>query len=323
LNNRLVRVLKEPLFHFVLIGAVIYGVYSIAGAEDEAADERTITITAGEIKWMSDNWTSRWNRPPTREELDGLLRAYVQEQVLAKEAVAMGLDKGDTVIRRRLAQKLEFLTKDLLTPTDPDPQELAEWFDANQDRYRDPVLYTMTHIYLDPDSRDVQALEEAEIIRDELNAIDGLPENLNDYGDPFMLQSYYPEHTEAELAKAFGSGFVETVKELEPGRWQAPVLSGYGVHVVLVSDRRLPEDPVFVDLEDRVRLDWAEETRDELNEQFIANLLDRYEVTIEETSVLLLDPKAARAAADLADAEENAEADTPVTSSEPSSAAEG
>jgi peptidyl-prolyl cis-trans isomerase C len=304
LKASLIRVLKEPLFHFVLIGAAIYGAYAVVGTGDEAADERAVTITAGEVKWMTDNWTSRWNRPPTREELDGVLRAYIKEQVLAKEAVAMGLDEGDTIIQRRLAQKLEFLSKDLLTPTDPDPQVLAEWFELNKDRYRDPVLYTMTHIYLDPDSRDVQALEEAEAIRDELNELEGVPADLNEYGDPFMLQSYYPEHTEVELAKSFGSGFVEAVKELEPGRWHAPVLSGYGVHVVLLSERRLPEEPVFAEVEDRVRQDWTDETRDELNEQFIANLLDRYEVNVEETSVVLLDTEAARAAAQQADSEE-------------------
>jgi peptidyl-prolyl cis-trans isomerase C len=304
LKASLIRVLKEPLFHFVLIGAAIYGAYAVVGTGDEAADERAVTITAGEVKWMTDNWTSRWNRPPTREELDGVLRAYIKEQVLAKEAVAMGLDEGDTIIQRRLAQKLEFLSKDLLTPTDPDPQILAEWFELNKDRYRDPVLYTMTHIYLDPDSRDVQALEEAEAIRDELNELEGVPADLNEYGDPFMLQSYYPEHTEVELAKSFGRGFVEAVKELEPGRWHAPVLSGYGVHVVLLSERRLPEEPVFAEVEDRVRQDWTDETRDELNEQFIANLLDRYEVNVEETSVVLLDTEAARAAAQQADSEE-------------------
>jgi hypothetical protein len=322
LNNRIGRVLKEPLFHFALIGAVIYGLYAVAG-EDETPDERTITVTAGEIKWLSDTWTSRWNRPPTREELDGVLRTFIQEQVLAKEAVAMGLDKGDIVIRRRLAQKLEFLTKDLLTPTDPEPQALEEWFEANHDRYRDPVLYTMTHIYLDPDSRDVQALEEAERIRDQLNALDSVPESLNDYGDPFMLQSYYPEHTAAELAKSFGSGFVTAVEELEPGRWHAPVLSGYGVHVVLVSERRLPEEPVFAEVEDRVRQDWTDETRDELNEQFIANLLDRYEINVEETSVLLLDPEAARAAAELAEAEETSEAVTPAPVQDSAAQTEG
>ena len=296
MNATLLRIVKEPLFHFVLIGAVIFGLYSVTGAEDDAGDERAITITAGEVKWMTDSWAARWNRPPTREELDGVMRSYIREQVLAREAVAMGLDDGDTVIRRRLAQKLEILSKDLLTPTDPDPAQLEEWFEANKDRYRDPVLYTMTHIYLDPDKRDEQVLEQAEIIRDELNALDTVPADINEYGDPFMLQSYYPEYTETELAKAFGTGFVELVKELEPGRWHAPVLSGYGVHVVLVSERRLPEEPIYSAVEDRVRQDWIDQTRDELTEQFVVNLLDRYEIEIEETNVLLLDPNAAEAA---------------------------
>jgi hypothetical protein len=226
------KLLREPLVHFLVIGAAIFVLYGLMGQQDAEEQERTITISAGEIGWLTDTWKKRWNRPPTAEERNGLIKQYLRERILYREAVAMGLDRDDTVIRRRLAQKLEFLTQDLISPQPPTEDELRTYFETHMDRYQPPDLITMTHVFLDPDKRGDQTLKDAETIKAKLNALEQPPQDARSFGDPFMLQSYYPERSEAELAKLFGRGFTEPVFKLEPQQWHGPVLSGYGVHLV-------------------------------------------------------------------------------------------
>ena len=194
----------------------------------------------------------------------------------------MGLDKDDTIVRRRLAQKLEFLSQDLIRPSPPSEAELLAYFEAHSERYRPPDLITMTHIFLDPDKRGDRTLEDAEAVKVELEALEQPPQDGRDFGDPFMLQSYYPERSQDELAKLFGGEFALSVFALEPERWHGPVLSGYGVHLVYLHQRQDAPAPTFSGVEDRVRQDWEEEKRRDLNEQFVAGLLDRYTVIIEE-----------------------------------------
>jgi peptidyl-prolyl cis-trans isomerase C len=279
------KLLREPLVHFLVIGAAIFVLYGFMGQQDVEEQERAITITSGEINWLTDTWEKRWNRLPTAEERDGLIKQYLRETILYREAVAMGLDRDDTVIRRRLAQKLEFLTQDLISPQPPTEDDLRTYFEAHMDRYQPPDLITMTHVFLDPDKRGDQTLKDAETIKAKLIALKEPPQDASSFGDPFMLQSYYPERTEAELAKLFGRGFAEPVFELAPQVWHGPVLSGYGTHLVYVHDRQEAEPPTFTEVEERVRQDWENDKREQLNEQFIASLMGRYDVTIEDMTI--------------------------------------
>jgi len=280
---------REPLVHFLVIGAAIFVLFGLVGQRDVEEKERAITITSGEINWLTDAWQKRWNRPPTAEERDGLIQQYLREMILYREAVAMGLDKDDTVIRRRLAQKLEFLSQDLITPQPPSEDELQSYFEAHIDRYQAPDLITLTHVFIDPDKRGNQTLVDAEVIKKQLQALKDPPQDARSYGDPFMLQSYYPERSEAELLKLFGSGFARSVFELAPQQWHGPVLSGYGTHLVYVHDHQKAQPPVFADVKEQVRLEWESDTREQLNEQFVASIIARYDVTIEDAPIA--DPK--------------------------------
>jgi parvulin-like peptidyl-prolyl isomerase len=280
---------REPLVHFLVIGAAIFVLFGLVGQRDVDEKERAITITSGEINWLTDAWQKRWNRPPTAEERDGLIQQYLREMILYREAVAMGLDKDDTVIRRRLAQKLEFLSQDLITPQPPSEDELQSYFEAHIDRYQAPDLITLTHVFIDPDKRGNQTLVDAEVIKKQLQALKEPPQDARSYGDPFMLQSYYPERSEAELLKLFGSGFARSVFELAPQQWHGPVLSGYGTHLVYVHDHQKAQPPVFADVKEQVRLEWESDKREQLNEQFVASIIARYDVTIEDAPIA--DPK--------------------------------
>jgi len=276
------RFLREPLLHFLLIGAAIYGLYGAFAETAPEETDKTIVVSSAEVEWMQTSWQKRWNRPPTPEELDGLIQQYIRETVLYREALTMGLNQHDQVIRRRLAQKLEFLAKDLVALTPPADEELVAYFDANKDRYQEPVLYTFTQVFFNPDKRGNATLDDAEAIKATLTARGDAIEDAGALGDDFMLQSYYPEKEPLEIQKLFGSGFTESLMDLAPGQWHGPVLSGYGTHLVYVSSIREPSPPIFAEVRERVVQEWTSERSEELNEQFYASLRDSYTIVIEE-----------------------------------------
>ena len=276
------KLLREPLVHFMFIGAVIYLLYGVFAEPVPEADDKTIVVTAGEIEWMQTAWQKRWNRPPTAEEFDGLIQQYIRETVLYREALTMGLNKHDQVIRRRLAQKLEFLAKDLVALTPPTEEELQSYFAEHQNRYQEPTRYTFTQVFIDPDKRGDATLDDAEAVKVRLIALGNAIDDAGVLGDDLMLQNYYPEKDPVEIQKLFGSGFTESLLELSPGQWHGPVLSGYGVHLVYVSSIIEPPPPVFAEVRERVVQDWTTDRSEELNEQFYASLRDRYTIIIEE-----------------------------------------
>jgi len=276
-----VKLLREPLLHFLFIGAAIYLLYGMFAEPVPEETDKTIVVSAGEIEWMQSSWQKRWNRPPTDKEMDGLVQQYIRETVLYREALTMGLNQHDQVIRRRLAQKLEFLAKDLVALTPPTDEELQAYFAEHQDRYQEPARYTFTQVFIDPDKRGDATLADAEKIKATLIAQGDAIDDAGALGDDFMLQNYYPEKDPIEIQKNFGSGFTASLVDLSPGQWHGPVLSGYGVHLVYVSNVSEPPAPVFAEVRERVTLDWKTDRGEELNEKFYANLRDQYTIVIE------------------------------------------
>jgi len=279
------KFLREPLLHFMFIGAAIYLLYAVF-AEPAAEDtDKTIVVSAGEIEWMNTVWQKRWSRAPTSDELDGLIKQYIKETVLYREALTMGLNKHDQVIRRRLAQKLEFLAKDLVALTPPTEEELQAYFIEHQQYYSEPTHYTFTQVFIDPDKRGDATLDDAEKIKATLIARGENIDDVSGTGDDIMLQNYYPEKDQAEIQKQFGSGFAESLVELTPGQWHGPVLSGYGVHLVYLHNIVKPPAIVFDDVRKRVVQDWETEKGIELNDQFYTSLREQYTIVIEEPAV--------------------------------------
>ena len=276
------KLFREPLLHFLFIGAAIYLLFGMFAEPTLEETDKTIVVSAGEIEWMRTSWQKRWNRPPTDAEFNGLIQQYIRETVLYREALTMGLNKHDQVIRRRLAQKLEFLAKDLVALTPPTEEELQTYFAEHQNRYQEPARYTFTQVFIDPDKRGDATLGYAEKIKATLKARSDAIQDAGALGDAFMLQTYYPEKDQVEIQKFFGSGFAESLIDLSPGQWHGPVLSGYGVHLVYVSHVSEPPAPVFAEARERVIQEWKTDKGEELNEKFYANLRDGYTVVIEE-----------------------------------------
>jgi len=283
LTGKLIQLAKEPLLQFLVIGACIYGAYGLFGApqQDDLADN-SIVVDQALLQRFSSQWQARWNRPPTLEELDGVVNAYVRENILYRQALAMGLDEDDPVTRRRMAQKLEFLTRDIALLKEPAAGELEQFFKDRQDQYREADRITFSLVFLDPDRRNESTLTEAAALLTQLQAA-GVPDAATlDAGDRLMVANHYQDASQMDVQRQLGSGFAQSVMQLEPGRWHGPVLSGYGVHLVYVYDFRRSPPAVFADVRGAVLENWQSQQQENFNADFYASLKARYDVVIEE-----------------------------------------
>ena len=282
MRNKLMQMAREPLIQFLIIGACIYGAYALFGTPDEDTVDKTIVVDAGRIDGFIGEWQRRWNRPPTQQELEGVINAFVRESILYRQAVAMGLDVDDPITRRRMAQKLEFLTKDIALLKEPADGELEAYFQENIALYRAPDLITFSQAFLDPDKREAATIQDAEKLLAQLQAAGEPDPQTLAAGDRFMLQSYFSEISELDIRRQFGSGFSESVMQLEPGKWHGPVLSGFGTHLVFVYSVHVPPPPVFEDVRQYVLANWQTRQQETFNADFFENLKGSYEIVVAE-----------------------------------------
>ena len=273
------RLIREPLIHFLLLGAAVFALYRFVGTESGARRVDTILVTQGNIDRMMEAFARTWLRPPTQAELRGLVDDYVREEVAYRQAMAMRLDENDTIIRRRLRQKLEFLTHDLAM-VEPTDEQLRAYFDQHADDFRIDSRASFRHLYLNRDRRGEGALREAQQLLARLR--EGVaPDELARLGDAFLLPSAFEEVSETDVARQFGGDFAEQLFDVQPGDWAGPIESGYGLHLVLV-DRKTPGRRAELgEVRNQVLREWQVDQRRLANEAFYRALLDRYEVVIE------------------------------------------
>jgi len=278
----LVKAIREPLVHFVVIGAAISGLYGLMrDAPDDAAADR-IVVTTGDIERLGSLWHKQRQRPPTAEELRGLIAGHIREEVLYREALALGLDRDDTIVRRRLAQKFEFLTEDLAAAREPTAAELVAFFDANRNRYLVPPRLSFTQLYFNPDRRGAGVEGDAGVALASLRG-ESPETSAVELGDSFMLDERYEQRTPQEIEGIFGREFAEAVSRLDSGVWSGPVTSGYGLHLVRIDERIESRLPALAEVAAEVRNDWAYDQRRQANDAIYQRLLSRYSVVIEDT----------------------------------------
>jgi peptidyl-prolyl cis-trans isomerase C len=276
--------LKEPLVLFILLGAALTLVYSVASGAFAADESKTVSMDASEIELLAANWERQWQRPPTEAELRGLVDARVREEVLYRAAQSMGLDRNDVVVRRRMVQKMELLSQDLATITDPPEADLRAFFEENREDYRVPPRVSFRHVYFNLDSRGMAAESDALAALEELRASNPDEADVSLLGDRFMLAYEYTLRTPIELQQAFGSRFAKAVSELELG-WHGPVPSGYGLHLVEITDRVESYLPEFEQVRERVLVDYERVRRDRANELLLEGLSANYSIEIDEAAI--------------------------------------
>ncbi len=251
-----------------------------------------ITIGETELRWLSGLWEAQTRRPPTEDELRALVEDYVREEILFREALRLGLDRGDTIIRRRLAQKMGFLLEDNVAIDTPTPEELGRYFEDNRDRYREPLKLTFMHVYLSRDQRGESARNDAVELLAELTSSqsqaggdDTTDDRWRRLGDPFMLRREYAERSQQEIAELFGAGFAEDLTKLDVGGWHGPIESVYGYHLAQVVARRDSTLPSLDLVRTRLIDDIRAQRRSSANDDAYRELRSRYEVVSDlETS---------------------------------------
>jgi parvulin-like peptidyl-prolyl cis-trans isomerase-like protein len=273
------RLFREPLVHFLVLGALIFAGYSWFGRNRSPAPDR-IVVSQGQLASMGEAFLRTRQRPPTPEEWEGLIRDRVREEVYCREAVALGLDQDDTVIRRRLRQKMEFVSEDTAAQVQPTDAELSAFLTAHPDSFRAEARFTFRQVFLNPEKHGDRLARDAAQLLARLNQARSAAE-ASRLGDPFLLEHQFAAVPASEVAQQFGAQFAAKLGGIPLGHWQGPVESGYGVHLVLVSERTEGGVPLLADVRDAVRREWDTARRREANEEFYAKLLERYTVTIE------------------------------------------
>ena len=271
---------REPLVHFLLLGAVLFIAYGLVSKPGSSDGPGKITVTHGQIENLVSGFAKAWQRPPTSEELAGLVRDLVREEVYCREAMALGLDKDDTVIRHRLRQKMEFISDDIAAMPEPTDADLNAYLQAHIDRFRAEQTFTFSQVYLDPEKHGENLARDISALLAQLNRA-GEQAEVSALGDSFLMEQSFTAAPASEVAKQFGEKFAQKLGELSPGKWEGPVESGYGAHLVFVSERTEGHVPELAEVRDDVRREWANAQRLELNEKFYQELFKRYSVTIE------------------------------------------
>lgn len=263
---------REPLVRFLLIGALLFA--AMSGIR--AVQRPVVRIDAAELEQLAAYWEAQYQRPPTKVELSGIIQDRIDEELLAREALRLGLDKDDMIIRRRLAQKMGFASEDAAAK-EPSEADLRAYYAKTADRYAAPARVAFQQVFYSGDRPNggaqkaaAQALERAE---------EGGREDPS--GDPFVFPLAYDDASLPDLVRDYGPAFVKLLASAPVGSWQGPVVTPYGWHLVKVTARRQGEATRFEAVRDQVRDAYLAERRDADRTAFLKSLRGRYRVVVE------------------------------------------
>jgi hypothetical protein len=275
----LASVAREPLIHFLLLGAALFGAHAMLHRTGDA-DVREIVVSRGQIEHLAEGFVQLNQRLPTPDELRGLVGDYVRAEVYNREALALGLDRDDPVIRNRLRQKLQFLSEDVATTAQPTDEQLRAYLQAHANTFRLEQQYTFSQVYFNPDRRHEHLARDAERALATLRAGDADADPVAQ-GDPFLLDREFQLLPATEVSKLFGETFTKRLAELPIGTWQGPIESGYGQHLVFLRARTAGRMPTLEEVRVAVSREWMNQERLRANDVFYQGLLQRYKVIIE------------------------------------------
>lgn len=275
------RFLGEPLLHFVIVGVVLFGAYRLVSPEpEESADPKKIELTKDDVRQLAVTWLAQGRPPPTLDQLRSLMDEKVTEEILFREAVALGLDRDDQIIKRRLAQKMDFLAADLAALDEPSNAELKEWYAKNSDRFVLSPHVSFRHLYF---SFDKHGEATREVAAAAIGAVSGKPADspeVASIADPFMFRNYYGDATPDQMAKEFGPDFAKALFNLKSGSWQGPVQSGYGWHLVWIGSIEAGRVPAFEEVAPAVKTAWMDERYNEVKRTAFQEMRSRYVVIL-------------------------------------------
>jgi hypothetical protein len=277
--SRIKILVREPLVHFLVIGVVLFVTFDLRQG-DSGETENLILISSGQIEQFSAQFERTWLRSPTDAELAGLVEGYIRNEVYYREARAMGLDENDGIVRQRMRLKLEFLLEDLSVEAPPDDEQLAEFMRRHPDRFQIEPRISFTQIYLNPDKRQDITADAAETLA---RLAGGAAPEVE--GDRLMVDQTQTLASKYKITSVFGASFTEQLVALEPNGWIGPIFSGYGAHLVKVTEKQAGRFPELSEIRDEVARDYMVERRQELKDLTYARFREGYEVVVEAADV--------------------------------------
>ncbi len=270
------RVLKDPLFHFLILGGLLFTAVSLWGNQTRPQGE--IIITRASQQHLADLFTLTWQREPTPDELKNLVQEHIKEEVYYREALALGLDDNDTIVRRRLRQKLEFMQEDLSSLQTPSEPELKTYYIAHKDEYKTDHIMSFKQIVISPKT-----------LMPNANEIERALGMLNKGAPPQRLSrsSLLPVSMNLETAKSikntFGLDFLDSISALKPNKWGGPIHSGFGTHLVYISLNQKPKPLTFTQAQHKLSADYTQFKREAAAKTYYKNLRRQYQITIENS----------------------------------------
>jgi peptidyl-prolyl cis-trans isomerase C len=267
------RIAREPLVHFLIIGALLFAGLQIV----RAAERPTVRISEQDLNQLVAYWQMQSGRPPTKPELQAILRDRIDEELLAREAQRLGLDKDDLIIRRRLAQKMAFASEDVGAVAEPSEPALRAWYAAHAEQFATPTHIALRQVFFSGD-RGAEAARAAATA-----ALAAARRGEAPTGDPFVLPLTYADASLDDLTRDYGPDYARAVQAAPLGAWAGPVASAYGMHVIRVESRQGAAVAPFEQVRADVRDAWLAERRAANNATFLAALRKRYRVVVAGT----------------------------------------
>lgn len=273
------RWLREPLLHFLLAGAILFATYELVNPAANRTDQiNQIVLTEDDLRQLAVVWLAQGRRPPTADEMRALVEERVRQEILFREARALGLDKDDEIVKRRMVQKMDFLAADVTALQYPSDAELEAWFAQNSDRFALPPRVSFRHLYFSSGRPGAQY--RAAAILDKISGKPAQAPEVVTGADPFMFQDYYAERTPDQIAKEFGPPFAKAVFQLRPDAWQGPIESGYGWHLVFVENLEPRRVPAFTEVEPDVKSALLDQKQREIKRTAFEAMRARYTIVV-------------------------------------------
>ena len=272
-------IIREPLLHFLLIGAAIFFVYDRVG--DPVEINNRIVISQSDLDILAADWIRRTGRPPSPQQIEQQLEQFIREQVLSREAINMGLDQGDVIIRRRLTQKMQYLFGDLIQTPEPGEGDLSAFLSENAERFTQSATLSFTQVFFDPDSRGETIQDQAQQLLKRLQESKDEVDT-SELGDPTLLPYQLDNETRQQIGKQFGDEFAAQIYSLPINRWSGPVASAYGLHLVYVNSRTQDRVPPLTEVRESVIGQWRSAKLKQLKDLFYQGIRQRYEIILAE-----------------------------------------
>lgn len=271
--KKMKKFLREPFLHFIVFGVLLFVLYGFVNQESNNRDE--IIIDTNDIESYTAKWEMQWKRPPTQEELSNLILQNIKQEVFYQEALKMNLDHNDEIIKRRLSQKMEFLSNDLATLAEPNDKELEDYYKRHSDKYLTPYLYSLYQIVFTSDNH----TNPDDIIKSIIDESENLSfDDMNAKGDNLPFPFQYKNITSFELNSQLGNVFTDNLETIELNKWVGPVTSGFGKHLVYITEKQEPYLPALADVRDAVLRDYQYDKQKEVNQVIFNSLKNNYTI---------------------------------------------